>query len=141
MRGLTIIAKGSMIKRNDENNYLVRSSNLEKWYKVRWNGKRWVCECKDHEKRLQSCKHVFAVLFLSRLPYILMANFQSEEIRCPNCNSKRVIRKGLSPHKEFAAQRFQCKDCKHKFDNKGESKGLKGNPLVVVSVTTFISKD
>ena len=140
MRGLAILAKGGMIKRNDENTYLVRSSNLEKWYKVRWNGKRWVCECKDHEKRLQSCKHVFAVLFLGRLPYILMANFQAGEIRCPKCNSNRFKRKGLLHHKEFAAQRFQCKDYNHKFDDKGESKGLKGNPLAIIAVVDLYFK-
>ncbi len=140
MRGLAILAKGSMIKRNDENTYLVRSSNMERWYKVYWNGKRWVCECKDHEKRLQSCKHVYAVLFLNRLPYILMANFQSGEIRCPKCNSNRIIRKGLSHHKEFADQRYMCKECKHKFGDKGESKGLKGNPLAVIAVADLYFK-
>jgi transposase-like protein len=75
---------------------------------------------------------VFAVLFLGRLPYILMANYQSGEQRCPRCNSNHLRRKGLSHHKEFASQRFQCKDCNKKFDVKSESKGLKGNPLAVV---------
>jgi len=140
MRGLSLVAKGNMIKRTDDNTYIVRSSNMERWYKVSWNGKRWVCQCKDHEKRLQSCKHVYAVLFLSRLPYILMANFQSGEIRCPECNSNRIIRKGLSPHKEFAAQRYMCKECKHKFDDKGDSRGLKGNPLSVIAVTDLFFK-
>lgn len=140
LRGLSIVAKGHMIRRTDENTYLVRSSDLEKWYKVSWNGKRWVCECKDHEKTRQSCKHVFAILFLSRLPYILMANYQSEELRCPRCNSNRLRRKGLAHHKEFCAQRFQCKDCNKKFDDKGESKGLKGNPLAIVAVTDLFFK-
>jgi len=140
LRGLSIVAKGNMIKRTDENTYVVRSSDLERWYKVSWNGKRWVCECKDHEKRLQSCKHVYAVLFLSRLPYILMANFQSGEIRCPKCNSNRIIRKGLSHNKEFAAQRYMCKECKQKFGDKGESKGLKGNPLAVTAAADLYFK-
>ena len=140
MRGLAILAKGGMIKRIEDSTYLIRSSNLEKWYKVRWTGKRWVCECKDHEKRRQSCKHVFAVLFLSRLPYILMANYQSGDISCPRCNSTNLKRKGLSHHKEFAAQRFQCKDCNKKFDDKSESKGLKGNPLAVIAVADLFFK-
>jgi transposase-like protein/uncharacterized protein YlaI len=140
LRGLSIVAKGHMIRRTDENTYVVRSSDLEKWYKVSWNGKRWVCECKDHEKRLQSCKHVYAVLFLSRLPYILMANFQSGEIICPKCHSNRIIRKGLSHNKEFAAQRYMCKECEHKFGDKGESKGLKGNPLAVIAVADLYFK-
>jgi len=140
LRGLSIVAKGNMIKRTDENTYLVRSSDMERWYKVSWNGKRWVCECKDHEKRAQSCKHVYAVLFLSRLPYILMANFQSGEIRCPKCNSNSTIRKGLTSSKEFASQRYMCKECKNKFTDKGESKGLKGNPLAVVATADLYFK-
>jgi transposase-like protein len=129
-----------MIKRIDENLYLVRSSDLEKWYRVSWNGKGWICECKDHEKRLQSCKHVYAVLFLSRLPYILMANFQAKETKCPKCNSNSIIRKGLIHNKEFAAQRYMCKKCKHKFSDKGESKGLKGNPLAVTATADLYFK-
>lgn len=140
LRGLAIVAKGSMIKRTDDNTYLVKSSDLQRSYRVSWNEKRWVCECKDHEKRAQSCKHVYAVLFLSRLPYILMANFQSGEIRCPKCNSNRIIRKGLSHNKEFAAQRYMCKECKQKFGDKGESKGLKGNPLAVTAAADLYFK-
>jgi putative transposase len=140
MRGLSLVAKGNMIKRTDDNTYVVRSSDMERWYKVSWNGKRWICQCKDHEKRLQSCKHVYAVLFLSRLPYILMANFQSGEIKCPKCNSTHIIRKGLTHSKEFASQRYQCKEGKHKFTDKGESKGLKGNPLAVIAVADLYFK-
>lgn len=140
LRGLAIVARGHMVKRSDENTYMVRSSDMEKWYKVHWNGKRWICECKDHEKRLQSCKHVYAVLFLSRLPFMLMANFQAEEPKCPKCNSNRIIRKGLIHNKEFAAQRYMCKKCRHKFSDKGQSKGLKGNPLAVTATADLYFK-
>lgn len=139
-RGLAIVGKGGMIKRTDDDTYLVKSSDLQKSYEVHWNGKGWICECKDYARRQQSCKHVYAVLFLSRLPYILMANFQSGEIRCPKCNSNRIIRKGLDHHKEFASQRYMCKECKHKFSDKGESKGLKGNPMAVVSAADLFFK-
>jgi len=139
-RGLAIVAKGGMIKRINEDAYLVRSSDLEKSYKVAWNGRGWVCECKDFEKRVQSCKHVYAVLFLGRLPYILMANFQSNDVRCPKCNSNLIIRKGLIHNKEFAAQRYLCKKCNEKFSDKGESKGLKGNPLAVTAAVDLYFK-
>lgn len=140
MRGLSIVAKGGMVKRENENTYLVRSSNLDKWYKVSWNGKTWICDCKDHEKRGKSCKHVYAVLFLSRLPYILMANFQAEKTRCPKCDSGELIRKGLIHNKEFASQRYLCKKCGHKFSDKGDSKGLKGNPLAVTATADLYFK-
>jgi transposase-like protein len=140
MRGLTIVAKGGMIKRESETTYLVRSSDLERWYKVSWNGKSWFCECKDFEKRRQSCKHVYAVLFLSRLPFMLMANFQAEETKCPKCSSKDLIRKGLINNKEFAAQRYLCKRCGYKFSDKGEYKGLKGNPFAMTVVADLYFK-
>jgi transposase-like protein/DNA-directed RNA polymerase subunit RPC12/RpoP len=131
LRGLAIVAKGGMIRRTNEDMYLVRSSNLDKWYRVSWTSQSWTCECRDHEKREKPCKHMYAVLFLSRLPYMLMTNFQAEETKCPKCNSKNVIRKGLIHNKEFATQRYLCKDCKKRFSDKGESNGLKGNPLTV----------
>ncbi len=132
LRGLAIVAKGGMIRKLNESTYMVRSSDLERWYKVAWNGKGWNCECKDYANREQSCKHIYAVLFLSRLPFIVMANFQANEVRCPKCRSDRVIRKGLIHNKVFTAQRYMCKACRHRFSDKGQSKGLKGNPLAVV---------
>jgi len=132
LRGLAIVAKGGMIRKSNEGTYMVRSSDLERWYKVAWNGKGWNCECKDYANRSQPCKHIYAVLFLSRLPFMLMANFQADEVSCPKCSSDRVIRKGLIHNKVFTAQRYMCKVCKHRFSDKGQSKGLKGNPLAVV---------
>ena len=132
MRGLAIVAKGGMIKKLNEGTYLVRSSTLERWYKITWSGKGWNCECKDYAKRGQPCKHMYAVMFLNRLPFILMANFQANEVKCPKCHSDRVIRKGLIHNKGFTAQRYKCKVCKHRFSDKGQSKGLKGNPLAIV---------
>jgi len=140
LRGLAIVAKGGMIKKRDENGYLVKSSDLAHYYRVSWNGKGWGCECNDYAKRGQACKHVYAVLFLNRLPWILMANFQADEVKCPRCNSDRIIRKGLIHNKGFAAQRYMCKECKHKFSDRSESKGLKGNPLAVVVATDLFFK-
>jgi transposase-like protein/ribosomal protein S27AE len=140
LRGLAIIARGGMINRIEDAAYLVRSSDLQGFYKVSWNGEVWNCECKDYSTRRRSCKHVYAVLFLSRLPFMLMANFQTETPKCPRCCSTFLIRKGLIHHKEFAAQRYMCKKCGHKFSDKGESKGLKGNPLAVTATADLFFK-
>jgi len=43
-----------------------------------------------------------------------------------------MVRKGLVHNKAFAAQRYMCKKCLHKFTDNAESKGLKGNPLAVI---------
>ncbi len=140
LRGLAIVAKGGMIRKSNESTYMVRSSDLERWYKVTWNGKGWNCECKDYANRRQPCKHIYGVLFLSRLPFILMANFQANEVKCTKCSSDMVIRKGLIHNKAFTAQRYMCKACKHRFSDKGQSKGLKGSPLAVVVAADLFFK-
>ena len=132
LRGLAIVARGGMIRRVDKDTYLVRSSSLDRWYRVSWDGKSWSCECDDYQKRHKNCKHIYAIFFLSRLPLILMANYQSEGIVCPHCGSHKVIRKGFLYNKDFAAQRYFCKDCRYRFSDKGAAKGLKGNPLLIV---------
>ncbi|MEM2129324.1 MAG: IS6 family transposase [Candidatus Bathyarchaeia archaeon] len=140
LRGLAIIAKGGMIRKLCEDAYLVRSSDLERWYRVSWDGKDWVCECDDFVKHKRPCKHVYAILFFNRLPFILMANFQAEVVKCPRCGSDRIIRKGLIHNKSFSSQRYMCKNCKHKFTDKREHKGLKGNPLAMVIATDLFFK-
>ncbi len=44
----------------------------------------------------------------------------SVEIRCPDCDSPRVIRHGTTPQ---ATQRFRCKDCKRTFINPADQRG------------------
>jgi transposase-like protein len=138
LRGLAIVAKGGMIRKLSEGNYLVRSSDLEHWYKVFWNNKDWHCECEDFKERQKPCKHIFAVLFLGRLPYIMMANYQAEGIKCPICRSSNIIRKGFDYNKGFTTQRYLCKGCGYKFSDKGNARGLKGNPtLLIVAADLF----
>ena len=129
-----------MVKRTENNTYFVESSDLQKFYKVSWDGESWICECKDYAARRRPCKHVYAVFFLGRLSFMLMANFQAEKPQCPRCNSSIIIRKGFIRNKEFAAQRYMCKKCRHKFSDKGKSKGLKGNPLSVASAADLYFK-
>ena len=140
MRGLAIVAKGDMIKKTSKDEYRVKSSDQVTWYKVSWKKEGWSCECKDYAKRGKPCKHIFAILFLCRLPYILMSNLKEFNLECPICKSKDVIRKGFTKSKGFPSQRFMCKACKHKFTEKGETKGLKGNSFALVAVADLYFK-
>ena len=141
LRGLGLLARGGMIRRLNRNAYLVRSSDLQNWYNVHWSRRRWLCDCKDHLKRQKSCKHVCAILFLSRLPQIILSNFQAKDVTCPNCGSDDLTRKGLIHHKEFAGQRFWCKNCRHLFEDKDEAtSGLKGNPQLIVAACDLYFK-
>lgn len=134
------MAKGGMVKRTDDNTYLVKSSDLLRSYKVFWSGKGWTCECKDFAERSQPCKHVYAVLFVNRLPFIAMANFQDNGVSCPKCKSDRFIRKGLAHNKGFAAQRYLCKECHHRFSDNEVGQGLKGNPFAVAAAADLYFK-
>lgn len=40
----------------------------------------------------------------------------SDELRCPHCNAKEVIKKGFD-EKERYKQRYQCKNCQKHFDD------------------------
>ena len=49
-----------------------------------------------------------------------MAKFMEERIvDCPHCQSERVIKKG----RRNGHQRYECKDCRRKFDTSGRSFG------------------
>jgi hypothetical protein len=71
---MEIVARGGCLRRVAESSYLVRSQNGNGWYKINWKRGKWICACPDYEKRNKSCKHIYAVIFLLRLPQILLAN-------------------------------------------------------------------
>ncbi len=77
LRGLEIVAKGGQISRvNNMNNklFLVKSQSTDIRYKVEWVANKWSCNCPDYTKNAKPCKHVYAVIFLSKLPQIILAN-------------------------------------------------------------------
>jgi len=140
LRGLAIVARGGMVRRLNQDTYLVRSSDVERFYRVSWNGKGWICECEDYKRRGKPCKHVYAVLFFNRLPSILMSNLYPTEVRCEYCGSTNVIRKGFDHNKGYSSQRYLCKDCGRKFTDRFESRGLKGDPLAVTAAVDLYFK-
>lgn len=73
LRGMEIVARGGQIRRVANSLFIVQSQVGNGWYEVRWKG-HWVCNCPDYLKRGVPCKHIYAVVFLSRLPEILLTN-------------------------------------------------------------------
>ena len=74
LRGMEIAARGGCLRRATESRYLVRSQSGNGWYTVEWKTEKWVCACPDYERRNKPCKHIYAVVFVLRLPQILLAN-------------------------------------------------------------------
>ena len=140
LRGLAIVAKGGMVRKVDNDVYLVRGSEAGWWYRVSWNGGGWTCVCEDYRTRKRACKHVYAVLFFKRIPSILMSNLYPVEVRCESCGSANVIRKGFDYNKGCVSQRYQCKDCGKKFADRSESRGLKGSPLAITAAADLYFK-
>jgi len=58
-----ILLRENGIKELDPFQYLVQSQTGFGSYQVKWNGKRWICNCPDFVKNghIQPCKHVVAV--------------------------------------------------------------------------------
>jgi len=74
LRGLEIIARGDQIRPVSESSYRVRSQHGNGWYVVELTESKWVCDCPDFRKKGTSCKHAFAVIYLLRLPSIMLSN-------------------------------------------------------------------
>jgi len=74
LRGMEIIARGGQVRCVADREYLVCSQHGNGWYKVMRNSRGWLCECPDHLKRHEPCKHIHAVIFLLRLPEVMSTN-------------------------------------------------------------------
>lgn len=77
LRALEIVARGDQVRVVSGSCYRVRSQHGNGWYIVESRESKWVCDCPDFKKRGTNCKHVFAVIFLHRLPHIMLSNAMS----------------------------------------------------------------
>lgn len=80
---MEIVARGDQVSVVDESRYLVRSQNGNGWYKVECKDGNWSCECPDQLERRKECKHIFAVLFILKLPKIVSDNAIQLPARLP----------------------------------------------------------
>lgn len=121
------------MKKVTDTQYLVKSQKNEVWYNVRWDHD-WKCECPDY-KRQQSCKHVYAVLFLQKLPYIILINNNYDLLKCPECEAEpsKIIRIGNRKNKfGGSVSRLKCTACSKKFTERLGFEKIRGNPMLVV---------
>jgi len=141
LRGLEIVIKGGQIRRIDSSTFLVKSQSHNGWYKVRWNGKKWICNCPDYKRKKCECKHINAVAFLLRLPHILTINLNPEQFTCPRCGADfdHIVRTGVQRNKSGLVQRYRCKVCGYRFNDREGFEKLKNNPtLILIAVDLFL---
>ncbi|MCR8486845.1 MAG: IS6 family transposase [Nitrososphaerota archaeon] len=141
LRGLEIVFKGGQIRRINPSTFLVKSQSGNGWYRVKWNGKKWICNCPDHNKNGYNCKHVNAVTFLLRLPHILTINLNPEQFICPKCGADfdNIVRTGVQRNKSGLVQRYRCKVCGYRFNDREGFEKLRNNPtLVLIAVDLYL---
>jgi transposase-like protein len=135
MKSLELIMNNN-VTQVDHTTFIIRSqTSSDKFYKVTWCRKKWICNCDDYLKHRKTCKHIYAVRY-----YLLLKNVTSavrciyEEPCCPKCgSSKFVIRRGYRYNKSGPAQRYYCKKCMVKFTNKTAFKGMKNRVEAIIS--------
>ena len=135
MRGLTILAQPSQVKKIDARTYRVKSQSKRGSYLVVRDGSEWRCECPDNRFRGVECKHIHAVkmnlsLMDSKEIYETYELIQARS-RCPSCGSYEVVKCGFRYNKTGKVQRCKCKDCGKRFVfNDGFSK-MKNKPEII----------
>ncbi|MDN5868284.1 MAG: DDE-type integrase/transposase/recombinase [Candidatus Nitrosocosmicus sp.] len=120
------------VKRIDEINYEIKSSNGKDVYSILSTELGWVCSCPDHMFRGVKCKHVYAVEFSLEIRKTVVEQIHKiEPINingCKYCKSDSIIKCGLRKNKQGNLQKFQCKDCNRCFTINLGFERMKHNP-------------
>ena len=74
LRGLAIVAMGGQVTKINETAFKVKSQTSDKIYHVVWVADRWTCNCADFATRMNLCKHIFAILYLTELEKVVSVN-------------------------------------------------------------------
>jgi transposase-like protein len=143
IRAYAILAKGDMPKVVDKEKYIVRSqSDSEKRYTVEHNG-QWTCTCPDHKETHLHCKHIQSVqMFLQLKDKADVLDLQDElenddEVRCDQCNSLNVIKRGTRKTKSGIRQRYECKECGRRFTNEPIKHRKANTKLIALSMDLY----
>ncbi len=128
-KAYTLLSREDKPERIDENTYRIISQNGNWYYTIRKDGRKWTCDCPDHNKRQADCKHIYAVKFWKK--FSGMVNIEKVEDckplnfqNCYKCGSYDVVKRGTRKTKKGKKQRFWCKDCGTSFILKDEFSGI-----------------
>ncbi|MBN2489068.1 MAG: DDE-type integrase/transposase/recombinase [Methanosarcinaceae archaeon] len=111
----------------------------------------WTCTCPDHRFRNVVCKHIFAVQLSLKLRAEVEENVKlsdiprkpvtievpqtvitaKSDITCPVCHCIEVIKSGLRKTTFGQTQRFECKNCGHRFIEDAGFINMKTDPKLI----------
>ena len=142
LRGMEIVARGGQIHRLTQEQYKVHSQKSIDWYNVEWKNAKWTCDCPDHKESNAACKHIYAIMFLNRLPHILMTNMNYELLTCPKCDSdpNDTVSIGQRRTKSGSTRRYRCKRCGYKFSDRFGFAKMRNDPLMIVAALDLYFK-
>jgi len=123
------------VRRIDDRNYKVKSSNQNVTYSVLATTIGWSCSCPDHMFRGVKCKHVYAVEFSLELRKAVEVRNIEEIVfsGCKYCKSDIVVKCGLRKNKHGNLQKFLCRDCNRYFTINIGFEKMKHNPQGITS--------
>jgi transposase-like protein len=143
IRGIRILFRGGCIRKISDSKYTVRSRAHSDWYAVRWREEKWRCECAYFRKNRGPCEHIYSVLYLLRLPTILLLNTNYEAFICPRCGAEpdKTTSKGGRDNKTGRVQIFKCKNCGHKFSSTLGFSKPRHDPLLITAAIDLYMKN
>jgi putative transposase len=129
---IELILKEGAISRISHNEYCVRSNDAS--FKVFWQGKVWNCNCEQFISSHKVCIHIKAIAMMLRLPDILTAIMNPEFLSCPSCGAGPAMLKksGIQRNRSGPTQRFVCRSCGYRFNDRGRFERLRSNPTMIL---------
>ena len=76
-----------------------------------------------------------------RLPHILTINLNPEQFTCPRCGAdfEHIVRTGVQRNKSGLVQRYKCKVCGYRFNDREGFEKLKNNPtLILIAIDLYL---
>ena len=103
-RAKIILSREKAIRKIKNGMFLVQSQSGFGWYKVRWNGKNWVCDCPDFVKNghIGPCKHIIAL----KLRLVGYASIEEQETKV----EKKTYTQNWSNYNMAQMQEFELFD-------------------------------
>lgn len=129
LAAVKLLAQEGGVRKVDDRTFLVRSqSDPSRWYRVTWGDDRWECDCPDFLKRRRKCKHIYAVGY-----HLARGELASSvAVRCPECGSPDVVRRGMRHNRRGPVQTYSCKRCGVRF-TPGAFRGMRCSPSAIVA--------
>ncbi len=142
-QAIRILFRGGAIRKVNDSKYAVKPRVRGPEYTIKWRNGKWTCQCREFKKQGKACEHIYSILYLMRLPTILLLNTNYEAFTCPQCGAApdNIGTKGERDNKTGRVQIFICKKCGHKFSSTLGFSKPRHDPLLIVAAIDLYMKN